>query len=344
MAFISRLILLLGLLGTFWESLAQPQFLTLAAAPPSPIIIVSAQSQNPFGASNPCYWVVARYPVGNSTPSAPGCASNAGSTVNVSWTPITGVSYDVLRTSTPILPSGAANIAVALAVSGTPMITDDLSVPPTSYTLNSASPATATFLLDNQNQPMPQVRLTIMNAVSTNSFLLAAAGGGGGGNVTGPAMSQVGFVPTFANTSGTALNPGLAVTSQTKLGNALVQLQANGAIFAGLMGPVITSVISATRTVAFQNEIVVCNAACAITPLAPGVGAGYQLCVQNNAGVSTPITLSALATVQYERTDRTAFKPVNSSLVSSGAVGDQICIVSSSTTQYNVFSFTGTWI
>lgn len=99
-----------------------------------------------------------------------------------------------------------------------------------------------------------------------------------------------------------------------------------------------------SRTVLNQSEIFICTAACTVTPLlVPSGFTGQQLCVQNDDNVATVITLAAISSMSYENTARTSYKAVNTPLSSSGAVGDQICIVAKDNTHYNVFSFTGTW-
>ena len=171
MARISRLVLVFSVLGAFCWLEAQPQSIALAAAPPGGFIMLSAQAQNPFGFAMPCYWVVAHFPIGNSAPSPPSCPPNVGSNAFASWTAVTGAtSYDLLRTTTPFLPNTTAAIAVATAIVGTTFT--DTFMPLTAYTITSASPANAVFLLDNQNNPQPQVRLTISNGTGTTSSVL----------------------------------------------------------------------------------------------------------------------------------------------------------------------------
>lgn len=172
--------LVFPILALAYQISGQPQSFAFSAGPPSPIIIVSPQANAPFGANPFCYWVVANYPIGHSTPSAPGCISNANpvSTVTVNWNTVPGAtSYDVLRTVNPFLPGGATNSAVVTAVTGPPAT--DTFAALSSYTVATAPTATATLLLDNQNQSAPQIRVTIIGA-SVNSFLLGAGGGGGG--------------------------------------------------------------------------------------------------------------------------------------------------------------------
>jgi hypothetical protein len=190
MASISRLILFVALIGSSLS--AQQQSLTLNAGTPAPIITVSAQSASPFGPGMLCYWVVANFPIGKSGPSMPGCAMNVGATVNINWTPVTGaVSYDLLRTPDVNLPSGSASIALVTAY-GTTSFTDSGPASTFAYTVNTAPPATATFLLDNLNQSAPQVRLSINNGLTSTSFALG---------VVPPVAGVLGSTRTVTNQS-----------------------------------------------------------------------------------------------------------------------------------------------
>ena len=155
--------------------LGAQQSITLNAAPPGGFISVTAQAQAPFGASAPCYWVVATFPIGQSAPSAPACTPNVvGTQVFVTWNGVTGaVSYDLLRTQSAVLPPAgiSSNVAVATAIPGTSFTDTFGALNP--YTIVTASSATAVFLLDNQNQSTPAVRLTVSNSTSSTSFLLS---------------------------------------------------------------------------------------------------------------------------------------------------------------------------
>ena len=173
---IGLILMALGLWGLERDARGQ-QSITLTAPPPSAVITVTAQAVAPFGASTVCYWVVANFPVGNSGPSQPGCAMNVGTTVNVSWTPVTGATgYDLLTTPTPSLPSGSASIALVTRFMSV-TYQDTIPSSPFSYTVNTAPPASATFLLDNLNQSTPAVRLNVTNGLitGTSSFILGAA-------------------------------------------------------------------------------------------------------------------------------------------------------------------------
>jgi hypothetical protein len=115
----------------------------------------------------------------------------------------------------------------------------------------------------------------------------------------------------------------------------------NGAFVAlNLVTPFPASASSVTLV--GPSEFFTCSTTCTIT--APTPVAGYQFCIRNDDNVATVITLAALSGIQFENTARTSYKTANTSLVSGGAVTDQVCIVGKDATHYQVFSFTGTWI
>ena len=107
-------------------------------------------------------------------------------------------------------------------------------------------------------------------------------------------------------------------------------------------GPVSTIVSSGAITVTAQNTYVICTTTCTVTPLAPA--ANVQLCVQNDIGVSSVITLAALGSGKYYGlVDHSAYGTANHTLVSGGAVGDQVCLTGKDTTHYNPWASAGTW-
>jgi hypothetical protein len=79
-----------------------------------------------------------------------------------------------------------------------------------------------------------------------------------------------------------------------------------------------------------------------VTVPAP-TAAGDQFCVWNGVGVSTAITLSAIASVYYGKPDMSAYGTVNTSATASAAAGNKICMVAPDTTHWDVLSSTGAW-
>lgn len=96
-------------------------------------------------------------------------------------------------------------------------------------------------------------------------------------------------------------------------------------------------------TLTAPRQYFVCTAACTVTPPVPA--AGYEFCVMNDDNVNTVITLAALgSSAMYENTARTSYGTAGTgTMVSSGAVGDKVCIVGRDATHYLTTTYTGTW-
>ena len=137
------------------------QSLQLTAPPPPSVNGVTAETVGGTGGGTYYYWVVARYPIGNSSPEGPAeviDAPNLTATtfVRVRWNAQPGaLTYDVLRTITPNVPSGATNSAVVI---GTALTTvNDTGGALVAYTVTTAGAARAIVGLDNQNYTAPKV-------------------------------------------------------------------------------------------------------------------------------------------------------------------------------------------
>jgi hypothetical protein len=91
------------------------------------------------------------------------------------------------------------------------------------------------------------------------------------------------------------------------------------------------------------KQYYVCTGTCTVTPPVPAPG--YEFCVMNDDNVATVITLAALgASARYENAARTAYGTAGTgTLISSGAVGDKVCIVGRDSTHYLTPSSNGTW-
>lgn len=184
--------------------------------------------------------------------------------------------------------------------------------------------------------------LNIYGCTSTNTWTQLTAGAAAG--------LTVGTSTITSGTSGRVLYDNAGVLGEmTTTGSGTVLALATGASLTTptissptITGTAVTFTSGTSRTIANASEIVVCTSTCTIT--VPGSAtAGMQFCVQNDDNVSTVITLAAVSGVQFENTARTSYKAANTALVSSGAVGNQICMVAISATKWNVFSYTGTW-
>jgi hypothetical protein len=87
----------------------------------------------------------------------------------------------------------------------------------------------------------------------------------------------------------------------------------------------------------------VCTGTCTITLPVPA--AGDEFCVRNDNNVATVITFNNPgSSVQFEKTTYASYGTATSgTAVSSGAVGDKLCLVGRDTTHYLVGSYLGTW-
>lgn len=163
--------------------------MTLTAPPPAPVGTVTAQAAA-SGNATYYYWIIARYPQGNATPSAPAIVTGAPSTlsagdnIKVFWRRAPGAtSYDVLRTTTPAVPSGSCTCVIVANTTATTITDTGLSA--SAYTFTSASGATRTILLDpNAITPQlrglegfPQWEKHILQKVANGSFGCANAKG-----------------------------------------------------------------------------------------------------------------------------------------------------------------------
>lgn len=104
-----------------------------------------------------------------------------------------------------------------------------------------------------------------------------------------------------------------------------------------------TTVPGTSVTLSGSSQIFVCTGTCTVTVPVPSLNVQY--CVGNDDNVSTVITLSAIgSSARYENTARTAYGTAGTgTFVSSGAVGDAVCIVGRDSTHYLTWSSHGTW-
>jgi hypothetical protein len=87
----------------------------------------------------------------------------------------------------------------------------------------------------------------------------------------------------------------------------------------------------------------VCTGTCTITLPVPA--AGDEFCVRNDNNIATVITFNNPgSSVQFEKTTYASYGTATSgTAVSSGAVGDKLCLVGRDATHYLVGSYLGTW-
>lgn len=145
------------------------------ATPITPgIVVVNGTSGGPTY----YYWVVARYPVGNSLiTQSPGVAFNVNNTLSVTnyvtvlWSPVGGATgYDILRTTTQMFPGNGQCLNCLVASNTTAFTVNDTSNTQSSYILqNVASSATANISLNNRDYAVPSI---LFDAPQHTKFIL----------------------------------------------------------------------------------------------------------------------------------------------------------------------------
>lgn len=184
----------------------QPNELNLRQDPPPAIQSerVTATYTGTAGATTYYYWIVTRYPIGFTVPTAPVIVARAasslggGNSVALSWTAMAGASsYDVLRTSTPAAPS-SCTCAVTLATTST-TLTDSgggLSAWPPAG-LHAAGSATMVLQINNRDGGAPYIEMAVQNAQRALNYQLGLLKDG-----PVPGYVPSGFIQTYANQYG----------------------------------------------------------------------------------------------------------------------------------------------
>lgn len=191
-----------------------------------------------------------------------------------------------------------------------------------------------------------------LNGTTNGTLVLYSAGGAvrihndGAGNYTvvsslicaSPGASQI----LVSNASsqcawGTALPNGTTATTQSANDNST-----KVATTAYVDKPVNFATPGSSHSFSGNTDFFVCTTTCTVTPPTPTAG-GQQYCARNDNNVTTVITFAAISGVQYETTAFTSYKTANTSIVSGGAAGDKLCVISRDATHYLVASYNGTW-
>lgn len=134
--------------------------LIIKGSSPQGVTGTSASVIGASGGSSYYYWIVTRYPVGNTYPIGPVSVFNApntlsgGNYIRVGWNAPTGATgYDVLRTSTPISPNGSCTCAVVTNTSATSV--NDTGSALSAYTITSQGEATSRQFINNTDYIFP---------------------------------------------------------------------------------------------------------------------------------------------------------------------------------------------
>jgi hypothetical protein len=134
------------------------QLFTGSPAAPSQI---SVSVTGPPGSRTLCFWVVARYPVGNASAVQPQCIVNAPDIftstnyATISWTPLQGATgYDVVRLPGQTLQS-CTTCLVASNTTSTSVRDNGSGL--TSYTVTNVGGTQCTFYINNRDYPLPRI-------------------------------------------------------------------------------------------------------------------------------------------------------------------------------------------
>ncbi len=108
-------------------------------------------------------------------------------------------------------------------------------------------------------------------------------------------------------------------------------------LVAGDLPPVAGVFGSGTITIPAGNSVIVgCTSTCTVPVPVPV--ANYQICIKNDAGVSTVITLSALgSSAMYPKSDDSGYGTAGTgTMVSSAATGNKVCLIGRDATHYEL--------
>ncbi len=126
-------------------------------------------------------------------------------------------------------------------------------------------------------------------------------------------------------------------------GNSTIVETTSGGLLTQSLIPPATLATGTSVSLTAPKQYYVCTGTCTVTPPVPA--AGYEFCVMNDNNVATVITLAALgSSAMYENTARTAYGTAGTgTLVSTGAVGNEVCIVGRDSTHYLTPRANGSW-
>ena len=161
----------------------------------------------------------------------------------------------------------------------------------------------------------------------------------GNNAITAVKMVNAGVFTGDATSTFPAITIGAGAITNSKIANGTIDLTAKvtGALPAANIGVTANVFGSGTITIPSGNAILVgCTSTCSVPVPVPV--AGYQICVKNNAGVSTVITLSALgSSALYPKADDSGYGTAGTgTMVSSAAAGNKVCLIGRDATHYEL--------
>lgn len=158
-----RSLLLLILVNSLLRGQISQNASTLTAPPPTPAQLVNVGVVGQQGIKSYFYYVIVRYPIGNSLQSAPGIVITANDTLTtsnynlISWASLpNAIGYDLIRLTTPVFQNPCTTCLIASNTTAT-NIRDQSNTTLGSYTLVSAPAATYSETLNNVNNVFPTV-------------------------------------------------------------------------------------------------------------------------------------------------------------------------------------------
>lgn len=175
---------------------------------------------------------------------------------------------------------------------------------------------------------------------STTTSVVVGAINTGGGSGTAPVGLADVATGSYLKSGGTTTIPAwqaFGTNVQAGVAAALNSTTANS--LATTAAPL---TVGTGGTISTADGYYICTTTCSVT--LPTPAAGYQFCIRNDAAVTTVITIAAISSVQFEKTDYSGYGTVTTgTMTSGGALGDKICLIGRDTTHYLVGAYVGTW-
>lgn len=246
------------------------------------------------------------------------------------------------------LPQATGSFAAGFAFDVQDIGAGTATITPTTSTINGAS-----TLVIPQNYGCSIVSDGTNYQVSA---CLPVAGFTGSGNIV-RATSPTLVTPALGTIASGNLASGTGYTVANLAGAGTGVLTALGTNVSGTgaiclasgsscaVGVVNTVVGSGSASLTGPSEIYICTTTCSITPPVPA--AGMQFCVENDAAVSTVITMVGNTGVFYQKAvapgTANGYGSSGGTMTSGGAVGDMVCLIGRDSTHYLVGAYGGTF-
>lgn len=251
-----------------------------------------------------CYWFVANYLVGGTSPTGPSCITGAPNTLSgsnyVQIIPAypNGALVDVLRTSGPVPPTDACNCAVAVGVAAGSI--NDQSSSLNAYTITPFSGNQFTITIDNEVTGSGATHAILrQNGFFVADLSLAGAGGTlTGSGTTGTLPLWTGSSTNLGNSPITVSGGTVSVSGNLGVGGNVSANQYTGVgalnLFSSIPGSNFTPIpgnsalaIQADGNFYFSNT----GGTFGEIPFCGGQVAANQVCIGNGAGTYASVTI-----------------------------------------------------